>query len=508
MDESKQRKAGAMLSYGSIILNTVIQLVYTPFLIKQLGQSEYGLYSLINSIIGYLTILDLGFGNAIVVYTAKYRAQKRYDEEKKLQGMFFVVFCIIGMLVGLMGLILFFNVNRVFGETMNAQELYKAKIMMLILTFNLVISFVFNIFSSILNAYEKFVYQKLVSILNTILKPIIMIPLLYMGFKSITMVVVITVLNIMVLLSNYIYCKKILNVNVKYRGFDKTIFKTILGYSIWIFLGTIVDKINWSVDQFVLGAVSGTVAVSIYSVASQVNSFFINLSTAVSGVLLPKVSKMIANKSSNEELTNEFIKIGRIQYFIIFFMASGITLLGKEFFTTWIGNEYINSYYITLLLIWPLCIPLIQNLGVSIMQAKNMHKFRSILYAIIAIVNIIISVPLAKKYEGIGSAIGTAISLIIGNGIIINVYYYKKVEINIIKFWKEIIKITISNVIPVAIVLLLMKFIHLKGYSYIILIGMIYTILYGAICYFVSMNEYEKKIVTNLITNIKKIKGR
>lgn len=130
------------------------------------------------------------------------------------------------------------------------------------------------------------------------------------------------------------------------------------------------------------------------------------------------------------------------------------------------------------------------------------------MYAIIAIVNIIISVPLAKKYEGIGSAIGTAISLIIGNGIIINVYYYKKVEINIIKFWKEIIKITISNVIPVAIVLLLMKFIHLKGYSYIILIGMIYTILYGAICYFVSMNEYEKKIVTNLITNIKKIKGR
>ena len=95
MDDSKNRKIGATLSYISIVLNTLIQLIYTPFLIKKLGQSEYGLYSLVSSIIGYLTILDLGFGNAIIVYTAKYRVQKKYDEEKKLHGMFFLIFCVI-----------------------------------------------------------------------------------------------------------------------------------------------------------------------------------------------------------------------------------------------------------------------------------------------------------------------------------------------------------------------------------------------------------------------------
>ena len=73
MNESKQRKVGAILSYVSIIVNTLIQLLYTPLLIRKLGQSEYGLYSLVASIIGYLTIMDLGFGNAIIVYTAKYR---------------------------------------------------------------------------------------------------------------------------------------------------------------------------------------------------------------------------------------------------------------------------------------------------------------------------------------------------------------------------------------------------------------------------------------------------
>ena len=92
MTESKQRKTGAILSYVSIVASTLIQLLYTPLLITKLGQSEYGLYSLINSIIGYLTVLDLGFGNAIIVYTANYKAQNKIDEEQKLHGMVNIVF--------------------------------------------------------------------------------------------------------------------------------------------------------------------------------------------------------------------------------------------------------------------------------------------------------------------------------------------------------------------------------------------------------------------------------
>ena len=84
MSDSKNRKLGTILSYVSIIVSTLIQLLYTPLLIKMLGQDEYGLYSLVSSIIGYLTVLDLGFGNAIIVYTAKYREQKLYKKEKHI----------------------------------------------------------------------------------------------------------------------------------------------------------------------------------------------------------------------------------------------------------------------------------------------------------------------------------------------------------------------------------------------------------------------------------------
>lgn len=502
MNESAQRKSGAILSYVSIIVSTLVQLVYTPFLIRMLGQSEYGLYSLIASIIGYLTVLDLGFGNALVVYTAKYRAQQKYDEEKRLHGMFRLIFLILGFIVAIIGIILFFNVNNMFSATMTPTELSKAKIMMLILTANMALTFPFSIYSSIINAYEKFTFQKVMSILNTILKPLIMIPLLFLGFKSIAMCLVLSFINLFVMISNYIYCRKKLNIKIKFKGFDKILFLEILGYSIFIFLGVVVDKVNWSVDQFILGAVSGTIAVSVYSVAAQINTLFVNLSTAVSGVMLPKVSKMIAKNASDEEITNEFIKVGRLQCYIVFLMITGFILVGKEFVLAWAGSDYLNAYYICVILITPAFFSLIQSLGISILQAKNMHKFRAILLFLIAFVNIFISIPLAKAYQGIGSAIGTSLAIVIGNIIILNFYYYFKAKINVLKFWKNILAMVMKFMIPLIISIIIIKLIPLKGFIHVIVFGGVYTLLYCLNAYLIVMNDYEKALINSVIKKI------
>lgn len=509
MNESKERKIGVILSYISIIVNTLIQLLYTPLLIRKLGQSEYGLYSLVSSIIGYLSVMDLGFGNAIIVYTSRYKVQGKKYEEKKLHGMFALIFKIIGIIAAFFGILLFLNVDNIFGNNMTDAELNKMKIMTLILSLNLLLTFSFTIYNSIISAYEKFVFKKILIIIHAILTPIFMIPLLFMGCKSISLCIVITITNLLYLVSNKIYCKKKLKINTKFIGFDKEIFKEIFGYSIWIFLGIIVDKVNWSVDNFVLGAISGTVAVSVYSLAAIINQLFINLSTAISGVLLPKVSKMVAQNASDEKITEEFIKIGRIQYLIIFLMVSGLILVGKEFFNIWAGKGYEDAYYISLILIIPLCIPLIQNLGISIIQAKNRHKFRSIMLICISIINIIISIPLAQKYSGIGAAIGTSISLLLGNGIIMNIYYYKKIKINIIKFWKNIFKMTIPGIILLTVMLLFIQFTQLKGIISILIYGGLYTLMYCIVSYAFSMNKYEKNIINSFIkkNHFKKVIG-
>ena len=256
----------------------------------------------------------------------------------------------------------------------------------------------------------------------------------------------------------------------------------------------IVDKVYWSTDQFILGSVTGTVAVAIYSIGSTFNQYYMNFSTAISGLFLPKVTKMITQNVSDEELSNLFIRAGRIQFIILSFILSGFILVGKDFIALWAGEGYEQSYFIALLVMIPLTIPLIQNLAITILQAKNMHHFRSTVYIIIAILNVIISIPLAKIYGGIGCALATAISMVIGNIIIINIYYYKKIHIDIPKFWLEISKLSIPVVISLGIVLVVNKLIPLSGAINVLFTGIVFTIIFVPLMWLLGMNNSEKEL--------------
>ncbi len=500
-----QIKIGSILSYVVIILNILVGLIYTPIMLRIMGQSEYGTYSLISSIIGYLTILDLGFGNAIIIYTSRYRVKNQYEEQAKLNGMFLIIYSIIGIVAGILGTILYANIDNMFANTMTTLELQKAKIMTIILIINLIFTFPLSIFGSIITAYEKFIFSKVVNILRIILMPCIMLPLLYMGYRSVAMTVVATVLNISFLIINLIYCLRVIKINFTFGKFDTKLLKEIFGYSFFIFLAIIVDKINLNIDQFILGSVVGTIEVAIYTVAAQIQTIYISLSTAINGVLLPKITMLVENKESDEKISDIFIQTGRLQYIIMALITTGFIIFGHEFIRIWAGEGYDKSYWTELILMIPAIVPLIQNVGINILQAKNMHKFRTVVYFFIAIANLFISIPLAKRFGSVGSAIGTSIACLLGQWIIMNIYYYKKANIDIPRFWKNIFKMSIPIII-IFIPTLLINNMHMS--SNLIVVGLkilLYTIIYSILLWFFALNDYEKDLVKKpIVTIIKK----
>lgn len=469
-----------------------------------LGQSEYGLYSLISSIISYLTIFDLGFGNAIIIYTTRYKTNGDKEKEQKLHGMFFVIYTIIGLIAGIVGAILYFNTDAIFRNTMSNTEIQTAQKLMFILLINLILTFPFSIFSSIITAYEKFVFAKILNILRIVLTPLIMIPLLLNGHKSVTLVIVITILNISTLLANMYFCLKKLKVKLKFGKIDFKLLKEIFSYSFYIFLNTIIDKINWNVDQFILGAVSGTTAVAVYSAAAQINNMYLHFSTAISGVLLPKVTQMEAKHASNEEFTKLFIKTGRLQFSILALIVTGFILFGQQFIMWWAGAGYEQSYIICCILMIPILVPLIQNVGLSILQAKNLYKNRTKMFIFIAIGNVIISIILAKPYGGIGVALGTAISQIVGQIIILNIYYHKKVKLNMISFWKQISKMAIPVLISFVIGAIFRNIWTTESIIAFVVQIIIYIIIYGLFMWLLGLSKEEKE---KLMASLKKGKG-
>lgn len=500
-----QLKAGVVLNYVVIFLNTVVGLLYTPYMLRMMGQSEYGLYSLVASVIAYLTVLDLGFGNAIVRYTAKFRAEKKTEEQYEMFGMFFLLYLVIGIIAFGIGLGLYFNVDTLFGDTMTVVELDRARIMMLLLVANLAFTFPMSIWGSVIQAYEDFVFQKSLNIIRIILNTVVMICLLHFGYKAVAMVVVQTIFNVLTLVVNFIYCRRKLNIHIyfRFKHFHWGFLKEVAIYSFWIFLNAIMDRVYWSTGQFVLGAMVGTAAVAVFAIAIQLEGMYMQFSTAISSVFLPKVTAMVATNRSRKEISDLFIRTGRIQYIVLAYILSGFIIFGRQFIELWAGAGYSDAYITSLLFFIPLTVPLIQNLGITILQARNEMKFRSVLYIIIALVSLAMQIVLTRYFGGIGCAMGVSGALVVGQILIMNVYYRRRQDLDIKTFWKEISKMSIIPIVLIfSSMLVIRHFFALDSWGKMILGIAAFSLVYIPLFFRFSMTDEERNLFISMVHKI------
>lgn len=494
-------RIGSMLSILSIILGSLIQILYTPMYMKYLGTSDYGINSLVQSIMGYVGILNLGLGSAIVRYTVRYRAEGKIEEEKSLNGMFLTIFFIIMGISILIGFYLYFMIPTLFIEKFTSIELIKTQKVFILMMISTAISFPISVFSTNIVSRQKFVYQKGLSLLKMIITPIVGAILMTKGFGLLAVVTSVVILNLITYIFDIFYAFK-LGMRVKFKNFDINILQDISKYSFYIFLNIIIDRIYWGTDRVIIGKYMGTSAVGIYTIASIFNQVYVNLSTAISGVLFPKINILVV-ENKLKELSDLFIKVGRLQYILLGLISSGFMVFGKEFIYLWLGEGYSDVYIISLWIMIPATIPLIQNTGIAILQARNLHQFRSIIYFFIAILNIINSIQLVKNYGAIGCAIATGISYILGNIIVMNIYYHKKINIDIILFWKSIFKMTIPIIIVFILGFIVNKIMINYSFKNFIFKGSIYTLLYLIFMYFIGMNMEEKNEVKKVMRKIK-----
>lgn len=509
MNEKKQIKAGVILQYLQMALQVIINLIYTPIMLKILGSVEYGIYNLSASIVSYLSLLTLGFGSSYIRFYSRYKSKNDDNGIKKMNGLYMVTFTLMGIVAFIAGGILAKNINIFYNGTYTTQNIETARWLMILLTINLAVSFPASVFVSYITSQERFIFQKLINIGTTVLSPLLNIVVLYLGYGSIGMAIVTTIISFLVDLCNAIYCLKKLNMQFCFKNLNKSLLKEIAVFSSFIALNQIIDQVNWQTDKVILGKMVNGTAVAVYAVGSNINTMYISLSTAISSVFTPKIHKIVNEKKSNmdEELTNLFIKVGRVQYFVLMLILTGFIFFGKYFISKWAGEGYELSYYVALLLICPVTIPLCQNIGIEIQRAKNKHQFRSIVYTFMAILNVIISIILCKYLNVIGVALGTTISLLVSNGLIMNIYYQKKIGIDILKFWKSILTTIPSLLIPCIIGILLMKYV--KIYSIIEFIGLaiLYCIIYCVSIYFIGFNNYEKDLTRKPLEKITGRKG-
>ncbi len=433
-------KTGAILNYVSIVVRLATSFLLTPFIISSLGVEEYGLFMLSGSVIAWLALTDLGLGATVSKYVVTYRARGEQEQQAHFLGQSMMLFCLIALVTLAAGVVCFFHLDALFPK-LNEDQHEILEILFLLTLGNMILAIPLRPLGCVPGAYQKFVVPGIVSLCCSLLNTGLTVALLLLGFKAIGLTVLAVGMGILNLLWGMFYTLHILKAKVKFSKPDWLLYRGMFAFSVWIFLNQIMDLFYWQAGSPILANVCGTVAVSVFTLGISFSSYFMTASTAISGVLAPKLMHMVALDASKEDLTNVMIRAGRLQLFLLTSILLGFVFLGQDFLRLWVGKSMGDNVMTVWLgavtVIIPLIVPLTQNTGLAILQALSIHRGRAIILFYSSLICVVLGYILSLYLGPIGMFIGTAISLTFGQVIMINLYYKRKAGLLIGTFFRR-----------------------------------------------------------------------
>lgn len=497
MSSSKQIKLGAIFSYLTIAFNMIAGLIYTPWMLEKIGKENYGLYTLTTSLIT-MFVMDFGMGAAVARFISKYNAEEDQESINNFLGIVYKLYLFIDFLILTSLIIIYFFIDNIY-INLSYNELEKFKTLYIIVALFSIISFPFTNLNGILTSYEKFIQLKVCDLFNKVLIIILMILFLLMGYGVYSLVLVNAIVGLLTICLKLLIIKKQTKIRVNFKFFDKSILKEIFGFSVWTTVGSIMQRLIFNITPSIIASVSltGTMGVAIFGLAGTIEGYIYTFATAINGMFMPRISKIITNGKKEEELLSLMIKVGRIQTMIIGIFTVGFIVLGKSFIVNiWHKPDFLLSYYCAVILIIPSFFYLPMQIGNTTLVVENKVKLQAYVFIIMGAVNLLCSVFLTKYFGAVGASVSIFIAYMIRT-ILMGIIYHKILKLNMILFIKE----TFFKLFPYFFIVLVIgviceAFNPIKNiYLHFFINGIIIMGIYFILMWLFGFNEYEKNIL-------------
>lgn len=363
--------------------------------------------------------------------------------------------------------------------------------------FNMTISLPGGTFAGICSGYEEFIFPRVVNIIRYIVRSLVVLTVLLYGGKSIAIVVVDTILNIFIILINMYYVLVVMKVKIGFTSFNRTLVRKIFSYSVWIFVFAMIGQLFWKSGQMILGITISTEAVAVFAVGIVLSGYFGAFAGAINSVFLPRATFMVEKDTDRKELTAFFIKVGRILTFLLMYIWAGFILFGQNFIELWVGADYEDSYFITVIIMTAYILPLVQNFANSLIEATGRFKFKAKVYFITISLGIILGALLSPYYGYWAIAWSYSVFWVLSQ-IIMNWYFDKTLNLDIIYFFKQ----TFGKLLIVLITAMTIGYFinSMLGNSwiYFFIKALLFSFVYIGLVYLFVLNEYEKNLFFKL----------
>lgn len=496
----QQNKWGTILSYITVLLHTLTGIVLTGIIIRLLGNSQYGLYSIVSGLSSNMSILSLGLGTAVVRYVSECRLTQNKDKERQIVGTVCMIFTMLGLIAILVSAIIYRYFDIIYANSLSENELAQGKFMFIFASIDVVASLIDVPFSSCILAYEKYILSRLEIIAKFLMRLIITVPFVLMNESSTSIIILDMVITLSVLFFNIFYCSTRLQLGATFKIHDFKLIKTIFQYSFFVFLILITDELNKNVDQTLIGIKLTATALTVFMAGRKVSSMFDSISNAISNMFLPKATALVIENASMERVQEFIVKMGRLQSFVTFYVFISFWIFGADFMWLWLGDGYRQSWITAVIIMSGTVCPLLKSSIKSYVQALNRQKFISIIYLINAILNAVLTWFSLDCLGIIGAAVCSAVTSILCNEIILNIYFYKKLGLNIFLIYKKIFSgIWIAILLSVLSGLIIQLAIQHYTWFVFLIVAILFTTIYTLLCYWVGMNINEKRSFISIL---------
>ncbi len=502
---SKAIKIGAVVSYLALALDVIAGLAYTPWIIRQIGDADYGLYTLATSLIG-MFMLDFGMSAAVAKFVSHYRAKGDQQGMNNFLGMIYKLYIIVSAVICAVLVGVFFYINQIYVK-LTPSELSAFKVVYLIAASSMVICFPFVTLNGILTAHEQFARLKLADVFNKIVTIVLTIIALLFGMGLYALVAVHAVMNLLTIVMKWMMIRRTTKIKVNFRHSDAGMLKEITGFSFWTTVQSIAQRFIFNITPTVLGVVCGSVGITMFGLASTLEGYVFKFSQAINGMFMPKISRATLGKTTGEAILPLMVKVGRIVLTITALLVIGIITLGQNFISVWLGDGYQSVYICTVLLILPSVMHLPQQVANTTVVVLNRVKSTGIVYLIMAGINIVLSFILGYFWGEIGCSLSICIAYFVRT-ILMNVVFYKQLNIDVFRFFKECHgKMATGLILTLLCGFAIGKYIIIgTGWIAFFVQVLLLALVYVVIMWLVGWNQYEKNLFLSPIHSIIKRK--
>ncbi len=494
-------KKGALVSYITIAVNIIASLLYTPWMLSKIGESDYGLYTLATSLIN-MFLIDFGFSSAVSRFVAKYNAEGNQEKINNFLGMLYKLYGVITGVIFVVLITLFFFVDQIY-ISLTPSELEKFKVVYLIAGSYTILSFPFaSTFNGILTSYEKYYQMKLCDLFHKVLTVGLIVVALLGGLGLYALVAVNAITGAFTLLIKWILLKRATKLKINLHFFDRSMLKEIFAFSLWVTVSSICSRLIFNITPSILAITVSSTAIAMFTLASTIEGYTYTFASAVDGMFMPKIARLVKSDPSCKNVEPLLNKVGRIQFFVIMLIFIGILTLGKEFVYLWLGSGYQVVYYCAILLILPAPFYLSQQIAKNTVVVVGKVKQQAIVNILKAVVNAFLVALFSMFWGVIGACASICISYFVRN-IGMCIIYHRQLKLNMWKFHfncyiKTLPGILLSVAFVIGLNLLLPK------YSWITFAVKVISvcILYLVCCMLLSFNKYEKDLLFNTFAKI------